>query len=321
MSERRPNRLEGAINVRRLGSWQTCLGLAVLLMAAARPAAAQVTPAAGYTPPDDTPSIRVGLTLFRNYTYQTSRRSRTPTATASTGARSTSRAPTSTSPAKSRTSSPSGSRPTSRARAAVTLGAAARLEDSLVFRIKYAYAPVQLRRLDDARLVGPLRHPADAVGRLRRRHLPLSFPGHGVRGARPLPATMSSSDAGVSFHYNFPSNYGDVHVGVYNGENYQRVEVNDQKAFKFRGTVRPFARSKPVLRGLRATSSTSATTMSGRRRPRTRVMGNVTYEHPYVERRVRLPQRERSALGDCRHVSRQRLLDLGDAADPLAKGW
>src|ERR1700684_263742 len=34
-------------------------------------AAAQVTPAAGYTPPDDTPSIRVGLTLFPPYTYQT----------------------------------------------------------------------------------------------------------------------------------------------------------------------------------------------------------------------------------------------------------
>ena len=30
----------------------------------------------------------------------------------------------------------------------------------------------------------------------------------------------NSADAGASFHYNLPSNYGDVHVGVYNGENY-----------------------------------------------------------------------------------------------------
>jgi len=30
---------------------------------------AQVTPAAGFTPPDDTPSIRVGTTLFADYTY------------------------------------------------------------------------------------------------------------------------------------------------------------------------------------------------------------------------------------------------------------
>src|SRR4249919_3988990 len=30
---------------------------------------AQVTPAAGYTPPDDTPVIRVGATIFADYTY------------------------------------------------------------------------------------------------------------------------------------------------------------------------------------------------------------------------------------------------------------
>ena len=63
---------------------------------------------------------------------------------------------------------------------------------------------------------------------------------------------QTSADAGASFHYNLPSNYGDFHVGVYNGENYQRVEVNDRKAFEFRGTVRPFARSLPVLRGISA---------------------------------------------------------------------
>src|SRR5262249_42793537 len=61
----------------------------------------------------------------------------------------------------------------------------------------------------------------------------------------PLPTTMTSSDAGLSFHYNFPSNYGDVHFGVYNGENYQRVETNDQKGFEFRGTLRPFASLAP----------------------------------------------------------------------------
>src|SRR6478735_11465672 len=43
-------------------------------------ASAQVTPAAGYTPPDDTPSIRVGVTLFPLYTHQT-----TPTATDADG--------------------------------------------------------------------------------------------------------------------------------------------------------------------------------------------------------------------------------------------
>ena len=32
---------------------------------------AQVTPAAGYTPPDDTPSIRLGVTIWPIYTLQT----------------------------------------------------------------------------------------------------------------------------------------------------------------------------------------------------------------------------------------------------------
>src|SRR6185295_5154901 len=34
-------------------------------------ASAQVTPAAPYTPPDDTPSIRIGMTLYPTFTYQT----------------------------------------------------------------------------------------------------------------------------------------------------------------------------------------------------------------------------------------------------------
>src|SRR5262249_47394896 len=42
----------------------------IALSLSARPASAQVTPAAGYTPPDDTPSIRVGVTLYADYTYQ-----------------------------------------------------------------------------------------------------------------------------------------------------------------------------------------------------------------------------------------------------------
>ena len=42
-------------------------GIALLFVA--RAASAQVTPAAGYTPPDDTPSIRVGVTIYADYTY------------------------------------------------------------------------------------------------------------------------------------------------------------------------------------------------------------------------------------------------------------
>src|SRR4051794_35555766 len=40
----------------------------IAALAPALPCAAQVTPAAGYTPPDDTPSIKVGATIFADYT-------------------------------------------------------------------------------------------------------------------------------------------------------------------------------------------------------------------------------------------------------------
>jgi hypothetical protein len=35
-------------------------------------AMAQITPAAGYTPPDDTPSIRVGAVIYADWTFQNS---------------------------------------------------------------------------------------------------------------------------------------------------------------------------------------------------------------------------------------------------------
>ena len=47
---------------------------------------------------------------------------------------------------------------------------------------------------------------------------------------------LSSSDFGATFRYNFKQNYGDVHAGFYNGDNYNRLELNDQKAFMIRGT-------------------------------------------------------------------------------------
>lgn len=55
--------INSPFNVRRV------LGVTlVALLAGARPGAAQVTPAAGYTPPDDTPAIKVGVTMFLDYT-------------------------------------------------------------------------------------------------------------------------------------------------------------------------------------------------------------------------------------------------------------
>jgi hypothetical protein len=44
----------------------------VTLVCSARIASAQVTPAATATPPDDTPSVKVGAVIYADYTYQQS---------------------------------------------------------------------------------------------------------------------------------------------------------------------------------------------------------------------------------------------------------
>jgi hypothetical protein len=108
---------------------------------------------------------------------------------------------------------------------------------------------------------------------------------------------LSSSDAGASFHYNAPSNYGEVHVGVYNGENYNRVETNDRKAFQVRGSIRPFATSSPtLLQGLRAHVFLDADSYV-RDGDRHRAIRSITYEHRLVNAGVEyLTTRDRTSI-------------------------
>jgi hypothetical protein len=246
-------------------------------------AAAQVTPAAGYTPPDDTPVIRVGMTLFPAYIYQT-----TPKITDADGntvAKNSFDVLRSYINITGQVSHIVAFRITpdiTRQSGLLSLGSGSSVSnDSLVFRIKYAYAQFNL---DDWMTRGswtrlgiqqtPWVDFEEGIYRYR-------FQGTVFAERIPLPTTMTSSDAGASFHYNFPSNYGDVHLGVYNGENYSRVEVNNQKALEFRGTVRPFATSLPVLRGLRA-HLVYYDDHYVRHAERKRVMGNATFEHQYL---------------------------------------
>lgn len=244
---------------------------------------AQVTPAAGSTPPDDTPSIRVGMTLYPLFTLQTE-----PQIIDAAGnqvrrnAFDVGRAYINLTGQLSHIVAFRITPDITRESSLVAPGPGGSVSnDSLVFRIKYAYAQFNL---DDWMTRGswvrlgiqqtPWVDFDEGIYRYR-------FQGTTFAERLPLPTTMTSSDAGVSFHYNFPQNYGDVHFGIYNGENYPRVETNNQKGFEFRGTVRPFATMAPVLRGVRAhlvyygdnyVSDTE----------RKRVMGNVTFEHKYV---------------------------------------
>src|SRR5205823_6999801 len=98
--------------------------------------------------------------------------------------------------------------------------------DSLVFRIKYAFAQFNL---DDWMTKG-------SWARFGIQQTPLVDYEEGIYRYRFQGTTfteregsLTSSDAGASFHLNFPSNYGEVHVGYYNGDGYSKVEANNQQ--------------------------------------------------------------------------------------------
>lgn len=91
---------------------------------------------------------------------------------------------------------------------------------------------------------------------------------------------LSSADAGVSMRSGFGGAVGEIHAGVYNGEGSTRPEVNDQKGFMVRATVRPL-RAHPVLRGLRVTGFYDKDAYVARAERR-RAIAALTFEHPSV---------------------------------------
>lgn len=243
----------------------------VAVIAMAMPADAQVMPASGSKPPDDTPSIRIGSTIFADYTV-----TQKPKATDVDGNEITPNAFN-----------------IGRAYINVTgnlshlvafrvtpdivreTGTGSSLNGSYVLRLKYAYGQVNLddwmNRGSFARF-GMQQTPwidfIDSVYRYR-------FQGATLEDREGI---LSSSDLGASFRYVFGGDYGDVHGGFYNGDNYNRPEANDQKAFMVRATVRPLATYAP-LRGLRLTGfyNHDAYVKDAEKR---RAIGAVTYEHP-----------------------------------------
>jgi hypothetical protein len=90
----------------------------------------------------------------------------------------------------------------------------------------------------------------------------------------------SSSDAGLGFHTNLPGDRGDVEAGIYNGETYAHPEVNDQKALMVRGTLRPLT-GMPALRGLRVSAFYDKDAYV-RNADRIRAIVAVTFEHKHL---------------------------------------
>jgi len=252
-------------------------GLIALIPAVA---GAQITPAAGFTPPDDTPSIKVGVTLYADYTYtQNPQSTDTDGNVINPSAFNVSRSYINITGNVSHIIAFRITPDITRQSGLISLGPGSSItNDSLVFRIKYAFGQINL---DDWMTKG-------SWVRLGIQQTPLLDYEEGIYRYRFQGTTFTeregfynSADAGASFHYNLPSNYGELHVGVYNGEGYAKTDPNDQKAVEVRGTVRPFARNLPILRGIRVTGFYFGDNYI-KDAERTRAVGQVTFEHKYL---------------------------------------
>ena len=237
---------------------------------------AQVTPAAGYVPPDDTPSVRVGVTLFGDFTVV-----QEPKITDADGNRVS---PSAFNIARAYVNvtgnishvvafriTPDIARET---------GTGSSLAGSYTYRLKYAYVQFNLDEWINPGRTGtwvrfgsqqtPWVDFIDTVYRYR-------FQGTTFEDRETI---LSSADVGATMRYVLPGNYGDIHGGIYNGDNYNRVDPNDQKALMVRGTFRPM-RSHPLLRGLRLTGFYDHDTYV-KNAERRRGIFAATFEHPYV---------------------------------------
>lgn len=251
-------------------------GLAALLLSTGR-LRAQVTPAAGYTPPDDTPSFKVGAVIYTDYTYTDE-----PQITDADG--------NLVDPASFNVTrayinltgninhlvayriTPDITRQT------LSGGGTLSDNESMVFRLKYAFGQFNLD--DSWKSKGSwVRFGAQQTPYLDWLEQIYRYRFQGTMGLE-REGYFSSSDFGLSTHYNFPGNYGDVHGGYYNGDTYSRADPNDQKGIQVRATLRP-APMVQSLKGLRLTAF-YIDDHYVKNDPRKRTIFTLTYEQKWV---------------------------------------
>jgi hypothetical protein len=246
----------------------------VAALAAAVPSAGQTTAAAGAAAIDDTPKISVGATLFADYLVQQQPKivdadGNTVTLNQFEIGRSYINVTGNISHAIAFRITPDIVRET---------GVGSSLNGSYVFRIKYAFAQWNL---DDYMTKG-------SWARFGIQQTPYVDFMEGIYRYRfqgtifeEREGYISSSDAGASMHYNLPDNWGDLHGGVYNGENYNKFEVNNEKGWMLRGSLRPLAHAAPALRGLRVHGFV-VHDLYVKNADRRRGIVSASFEHPYV---------------------------------------
>jgi hypothetical protein len=253
------------------------------MAATAGSASAQITPAAGYVPPDDTPSIRVGITFFRLTPIRP-----TPKITDADGNGvnknnfDIGRAYINVTGQISHLVAFRVTPDIVRESGLITLSSGNTISaDSLVYRIKYAYAQFNL---DDWM-------PSGSWARFGIQQTPwvdfeegilsLSLRGTVFRRAGSAADDDDIVRRGSFVPSNFRVTYGEITSVSITARTISGLETNNQKALELRGTVRPFALGMPILRGIRA-HFVYYNDHYQRHDERKRLMGNLTYEQKYI---------------------------------------
>lgn len=262
----------GARLVRKPPTWVICALAFAPSFAAADTEAAKPTPT-----PDDIPAVKVGATIFSDFTHTSAPSGRDADGNPiRSSAFDVSRAYVTVSGGISRLVSFRLTADVKRL-ASPTPTTATSLDGSESFRLKYAYGQIGLDRV----------LPKGSWVRIGAQQTPLvdfeeAVYGYRFQGTQMVERDgfLSSSDFGISTRVVLPKEYGDIHVGVYNGESYAKGEVNDQKALEVRATLRPLP-SHQVLKGLRLTFFYDADRYM-KAAPRNRLVANAIFEHRFL---------------------------------------
>jgi hypothetical protein len=149
------------------------------------------------------------------------------------------------------------------------------LAGSLVLRVKYAYA-----QLDNIGPHGRVRLGAHQTPWLDFEESVDRYRVQGTMFAEREGLIPGSSDFGASYFTQLPRGYGEVHVGVFNGEGYTQPEANKYKSVQGRLTVRPLPNGGTLTKGFRISGFYNAGWYAADRPRRLGiVMGSFEHEH------------------------------------------
>lgn len=255
-------------------SWGRSSLVALILAAVPHIARAQSPAPKGTPSPSDVPAVKVGATIFTDFTRTSAPLSKDADGNAiHNSAFDVSRAYLTVSGGLTRRVSFRVTADIKRLTSPASTSATS-LDGSQAFRLKYAYGQIAL---------DPFLSKGSWV-RIGAQQTPMIDYEEGLYRYRFQGTQMverdgflSSSDFGISSRLNLPNDYGDIHAGVYNGESYGKAEANDQKSLQIRGTLRPMPKHA-LLKGLRLTAFYNADRYV-KGAPRNRLVLNAAFEH------------------------------------------